>query len=158
MNAPIRPALYAPSRLAASAITEQATGRRVGSNEWALYPKIINLDIAISPALQAQCVEIHPELGFSAWNAGEVILISKLTQQGRQLRERLIDTTWPGARLDVLAQLKRQGHSRQYVSLDDVNDAFAAVWTACRIGAGQAERLPEVPEVDSRGLRMEIWF
>ena len=158
MNAPIRPALYAPSRLAASAITEQATGRRVGSNEWALYPKIINLDIAISPALQAQCVEIHPELGFSAWNGGEVIAISKLTQQGRQLRERLIDTTWPGARLDVLAQLKRQGHNRQYVSLDDVNDAFAAVWTACRIGAGQAERLPEVPEVDSRGLRMEIWF
>ena len=32
-NAPIRPALYAPSRLAASAITQNAAGRGVGANE-----------------------------------------------------------------------------------------------------------------------------
>jgi predicted RNase H-like nuclease len=66
-NAPIRPALYAPSRLAASAITQNAAGRGVGSNEWALYPKIINLDVVITPAHQEWCFEIHPEICFCAW-------------------------------------------------------------------------------------------
>jgi predicted RNase H-like nuclease len=69
-NAPIRPALYAPSRLAASAVTQAAVNRQVGSNEWALYPKIINLDLAITPLHQRWCFEIHPEVSFYGWNNG----------------------------------------------------------------------------------------
>ena len=157
-NAPIRPTLYAPSRLAASAITQKATNRRVGSNERALYPKIINLDRTIEPSHQNWCYEIHPEISFSAWNNGTAIRFEKNSEQGRQEREFLIDTAWPGARQAVLVQLQHQGHNRQHVGLDDINDAFAALWTARRITAGQAKRIPDVLSIDARGLRMEILY
>ena len=44
------------------------------------------------------------------------------------------------------------------VAIDDLLDAMAILWTADRYATGAAERLPESPEVDERGLRMEIWF
>jgi predicted RNase H-like nuclease len=157
-NAPIRPALYAPSRLAASAITEKATNRQVGSIEWALYPKVINLDVAITPSHQSWRFEIHPEICFCAWNNGTAIQLKKDSDQGRQDRESLIDTAWPGVRQTLLAQLQQQGHNRQHVALDDINDAFAALWTARRIAAGEAQRIPDAPAIDSRGLRMEMWY
>jgi predicted RNase H-like nuclease len=43
------------------------------------------------------------------------------------------------------------------VDLDDVLDALAAMWTAERVLAGTAVRLPENPPVDDVGLRMEMW-
>ena len=157
-NAPIRPALYAPSRLAASGITEKITNRKVGSNEWALYPKIINLDRVITPLHQRWCFEIHPEISFRAWNNGTPIQFEKDSDQGRLARESLIDAEWPGARQEMLGQLQKQGITREYVALDDLNDAFAALWTSHRIAAGQARRIPDSPEVDAQGLRMEMWY
>ncbi len=41
---------------------------------------------------------------------------------------------------------------------DDLLDACAAAWTAGRVAKGAAERLPETPPTDARGLRMEIVF
>ena len=41
---------------------------------------------------------------------------------------------------------------------DEVLDAAAACWTAQRVADGLAERLPETPELDRRGRRMEIVF
>jgi hypothetical protein len=40
----------------------------------------------------------------------------------------------------------------------DVVDALAAAWTARRIADGEAQRIPELPEKDARGLRMEMWW
>lgn len=157
-NAPIRPALYAPSRLAASAVTQATVNRQVGSNEWALYPKIINLDLAITPLHQRWCFEIHPEVSFYSWNNGAPIQDEKDSDPGRQVREALIDAAWPNVRMDLLASLQQQGISREHYSLDDLNDAFAAVWTARKILQGQAQRIPEAQEIDARGLRMEMWY
>ena len=36
--------------------------------------------------------------------------------------------------------------------------AVAAAWTAARIADGAAQALPEEPELDPRGLRMEMVF
>jgi predicted RNase H-like nuclease len=157
-NAPIRPALYAPSRLAASAVTQAMVNRQVGSNEWALYPKIINLDLAITPLHQRWCFEIHPEVSFYGWNNGVPIQDEKDSDLGRQAREALIDAAWPNARMDLLGSVQQQGINREHYSLDDLNDAFAAVWTARKILQGQAQRIPEAQEIDARGLRMEMWY
>ena len=157
-NAPIRPALYAPSRLAASRITQKIADRQVGSTEWALYPKIINLDSAITPLHQRWCFEIHPEISFCTWNNDTPIQFEKASGQGKHARESLIDAAWPGVREEIIAQLQQQGITRKYVGLDDLNDAFAALWTSHRIAAGQAQRIPNAPEVDARGLRMEMWY
>ena len=47
---------------------------------------------------------------------------------------------------------------RTQVAPDDLLDAYVLTRTACRIATGQASRVPPAPPVDSRGLRMEIWF
>ena len=157
-NAPIRPALYAPSRLAASAVTQREVNRQVGAQEWALYPKVINLDLAITPSHQRWCFEIHPEVSFYRWNDRVPIQYGKDTDMGKQARETLIDAAWPKARQSVLTSLQQQGVSREYYAMDDINDAFAALWTARRIALGQAERIPEAPDIDESGLRMEMWY
>ena len=157
-NAPIRQALYAPSRLAASDITESVTNRRVGVQEFALYPKIIDLDRAITPDQQDRFFEIHPEICFWAWNNNFPIAHSKKTQEGKQARDNLIDAAWPGARMEIHNQLTRDRISREYVALDDVNDAFAALWTAIRKANNTALRIPLNPEIDERNLRMEMWY
>jgi predicted RNase H-like nuclease len=41
---------------------------------------------------------------------------------------------------------------------DDINDAFAVLWTARRIHAGRARVIPDPPEKDARGIDMAIWY
>ena len=157
-NAPLRPALYAPSRVAASAISHALCGRKVGAQEWSLYPKVINLDRVLTPLHQRWCFEVHPELSFAVWSANGPLAEAKDTPEGRRRREELIDGAWRGARLDALADLGPHQHGSADYALDDVNDAFAAVWTARRIVEGKAERIPDMPEIDGRGLRIEMWI
>ena len=82
----------------------------------------------------------------------------KGSNQGRQARETLIDTAWPNARQNLLACLQQQNIGQEEYALDDLNDAFAALWTARKIACGQAQRIPALPDVDARGLRMEMWY
>lgn len=157
-NAPLRSALYAPSRLAASAITLAASEREVGIQEWSLYPKIINLDLAITPLHQRWCFEIHPELSFREWNSGNALQSEKDSAEGRQAREALIDAKWPDARAVVTAQFAQQQVNSKWYHPDDLNDSFAALWTAERILTRNAQRIPDGPPIDVRGLRMEMWY
>jgi predicted RNase H-like nuclease len=47
---------------------------------------------------------------------------------------------------------------RTQVARDDLLDACVLAWTAYRIATAQAQRVPDHPQEDSRGLRMEIWY
>ena len=154
-DAPLRPALDAPSRLAADLITREIDGRGVSTQAWEVSHKVRNMDRAITPQHQAWCVEVHPELSFAAWNGGAPLLTSKKTDEGRLAREALIDARWPGCQARLLAAL--DGAPRSHWAVDDLNDALAALWTAERFARGTAERIPEEPQVDARGLRCEMW-
>jgi predicted RNase H-like nuclease len=44
------------------------------------------------------------------------------------------------------------------VGADDVLDAAVAAWSAGRHAQGRSERVPESPERDPRGLRMEMVY
>jgi len=70
---------------------------------------------------------------------------------GRVEREALIDSVWPGER----ERLRRVLRGHRYKA-DDLNDAFAALWTARRIRNNEAAVLPVLPRKDTHGLRMEI--
>jgi hypothetical protein len=59
----------------------------------------------------------------------------------------LIDAARPG---------ERERCGREDCARNDLNDVFAALWTIRRVGAGKAETLASVAEVDAVGLRMEI--
>lgn len=117
-----------------------------------LLPKIDEVDRALSPALQRRVREVHPELSFALASHGATLPLSKKTAEGRAQRARLLVRLGFPAPLRLLGARLPAG-----VSADDLLDACIACWTAGRIAAGAAEVFPPAPEVDARGLRMELW-
>jgi predicted RNase H-like nuclease len=129
-------------------------GRGLTRQAYYLLPKIRDVDqhVAANPSHQARISEVHPEVSFAAWNGGAAMNYRKATAVGRAERERLTDGVWPGEGERLWASVRRgKGCGR-----DDLNDAFAVLWTVRRIAAGEAVRMPEEVELDEYGVRMEI--
>ena len=118
---------------------------------FALLPKIAEVDDLMTPKLQRRVSEVHPELSFMELNAGEPLAYAKLRAAGLLSRMRLLTEVGLTAGLEDAAD--RMGKA----GLDDLLDATVAAWTARRMWLGLATRIPDQPEVDVRGLRMEMW-
>lgn len=155
-DAPIRSALRAATREEASRITELRDGRRVSTQAWGLYKKILAVDalLVTSGEARARIREVHPEVCFWAWNGGAPMRAAKKTPAGMRQRKALVEK-WLGA--GVLARARKL-HPARDVADDDILDAIAALWTATRIADGRARTLPKTPPVDATGLRMEIVY
>lgn len=114
-----------------------------------ILPKMREADAVMTPALQARVHESHPEVSFCALN-GDCLQHAKRTREGHQ------------ERLDLLAGVFRapagDWRAPRGAALDDLYDAAVLAWTAGRVVRGEAQSLPAVPEVDARGLRMEIVY
>jgi predicted RNase H-like nuclease len=154
--APIRPAMKARFRKEADEITRSADGRGVGAQAWGLYTRIREVDeIVLVDPLARRCIyEVHPEVSFMYWNEGSAIVESKKSDEGMAIRTRLIDKHFGE---DVRSAVLKQ-HTQSLVREDDVNDAFAAVWTAERIYSGSVKVIPNPPELDSMGIEMAMWY
>ncbi len=155
-TAPIRPVLHAGTRTEASSIRKRAEGKKVSAQVWGIVPKIREIDrlLSANPSLQAFVREVHPEICFMAWNGGAPIADRKKSPGGKARRAALV-AAYFGRRAFALV---RERHPRTKVADDDINDAFAALWTAERILDGSAKVIPDRPCRDPFGLRMEICY
>lgn len=151
--APVRACLGAATYSDACAAHVSADGRRMSQQAFGILRKIREVDELLSgdPRLQDRVREVHPELCFAMWNKGTPMLHRKSRRPGRFEREALIDSLWLGER----ERLRRVLCGHRYKA-DDLNDAFAALWTARRIRNHEAAVLPVSPPADIRGLRMEM--
>lgn len=98
---------------------------------------------------QRSVFEVHPELGFYQLNDDEPLKFGKRTHLGIDERLGLLRARMPGIERvvdNVPAGLK----------MPTVLDACVNLWTARRIAARAVQRLPEVPEWNEDGLRMEL--
>ncbi len=154
--APIRSALKSETRIEADAINRSVDGRGVNVFSWGLYQKINNVDheLVSNPELSERVREIHPELSFMELNNGSSIPEPKRKPVGESIRRVLVNNYFGQNTFDTI----RQQHSVNHVRNDDINDAFAALWTAERIFNGKAKVVPDVAEVDFAGLRIGIWY
>jgi len=154
--APIRPALDATSRLAASEITRAVDGRGVGVQAWNIYKKVQDVDnyLRSNPTWREWLFEVHPELSFRAWNNNFPIPVSKKSKEGMRIRKQLIAHRYSSG---IFHKIRGQ-YPQSVVANDDIADAFAALWTAVRIYTGVAIFIPAPPEVDSFGLCMAIVY
>jgi hypothetical protein len=100
--------------------------------------------------LAARVFEVHPEVSFSAW-AGKPMRYSKKKATGRLDRRKLILAEWPDAITSCQAMLAGERYE-----VDDLYDAFAALWTARRISAKKARAIPSISPRDANGLPMKI--
>ncbi|HEX3069522.1 MAG TPA: DUF429 domain-containing protein, partial [Thermoanaerobaculia bacterium] len=151
--APIRPALHASSYDEAKATSRAVQNKGISKQGWAIYPKIRELDDALcaSAGLRARVFEVHPEVTFSEWS-GTPIVPPKRKAAGHAIRRILIDDHFG----PLAFESARASIARRDAADDDIADAFAALWTARRIAAGNARSLPDVPPFDRAGLPMRM--
>lgn len=119
---------------------------------WAIRPKIIEIDRAITPEAQARVHEAHPELAFARLNKGTP-LDSKHTAEGLAARKHLLQRAGFKNLDDWLQRLRGTG-----AKADDLLDSCVLVLTARNLLRRRAKFAPEVFERDSRGLRMAIAY
>jgi len=112
--------------------------------------KIWDADRCMTPALQARVTESHPEVTFWALNGGQALAHNKKRPEGRRQRLALLERVF-GKSAGTLSPPRG-------AAWDDLYDAAALAWTASRVAFGVERRMPEAPEVDARGLRMEIVY
>ena len=103
----------------------------------------------MQPYRQRQVFEVHPELSFYQLNDDRPMQHSKYDEEGVLERRRLVEAKIPG--VDVVLEASLPGISPRHLL-----DATADMVTARRIAARAVERLPEDPEWDEQGVRMEL--
>jgi predicted RNase H-like nuclease len=145
---PVRAALQADTYAEALAVSRALTGRGISSQAFRLRDKILQVD---GWRERAPClvVEAHPELSFGAM-AGAPLADSKSTWAGAIQRSQLLAANGIHLAGDL-------GLSGLRVGVDDVLDAAAVAWTATRVAAGTARRLPALAERFSDGIDCAIW-
>ena len=114
-----------------------------------LLPRIREVQDNVASYHQRSVFEVHPELGFYQLNDDAPLRYSKRTSLGIEERLALLQARMPG--------LERVLDNRpESVPLPRLLDACVDLWTARRVAARALSRLPEVPEWNEDGLRMEL--
>lgn len=149
--APIRPCLSARDYKSASEISFKHSGRKLSKQSFFLLEKIHQVDDLMTPLLQRRVCEVHPEISFWALNNKKPMQHEKKRLIGRKERMKLLFPLF----LDVEEIVTKERKPKE-VAPDDILDALVAVWTAGQAIAKKAKALPQHPESDSKGLRMEI--
>jgi predicted RNase H-like nuclease len=118
----------------------------------AILPKIAEAEVMITPDLQAQVHEGHPEVSFAVMNGGRPVLTKKKRIAGREARLALLAPSFGDLRM-YIAVGRQLG-----AEPDDVLDAFAMLWTARRIVDADPDLLlfPRIAERASGGKTAQI--
>jgi predicted RNase H-like nuclease len=150
---PIRPVLKSKSYEDACSIGLQTDGRKLSKQSWAILPKIKEVDDFLSADITRQrwLREVHPEVCFAVWNGGAAMVEGKKTLQGQEARRALVESIYGNSLRSMIQSPFGRGFA-----MDDLLDAFAALWTCERVVEGRARTFPLNPKKDSVGLVMEM--
>ncbi len=151
---PCRAALSIEDYWEASTANFRVTGRKLSKQADGIRRKIREVDSGMTSDRQARVHEVHPELCFWALNNREPIFSNKKRLAGRAQRWRLLRTVLQSLPVEP----PRPRDLPHACAVDDYIDALVAAWTAVSISRGSAQRIPSQPEMDDKGLRMEMWL
>ena len=125
--------------------------RKLSKQSFGIFPKVREVDEAITPSLQSRIKEVHPEVIFYEMNDCRPLNFSKKKRNGASERIELLERSgFPWSTLRHPIYLKKD------VADDGIIDACACAWSARRIIAGTARHYPTTEERDARGLLMRI--
>ena len=144
ISAPSRKVLRAGSYEAARKLD-----KKLSPFSWALGKKVAEIEKEIQPYWQRTVFEVHPELSFYQLNEDVPMTYSKHSEEGQKERREVLERRLKGVERILDAELPG-------VKPYQLLDAAACLWTSRRIASRAVSRLPEFPEWDTEGLRMEI--
>jgi predicted RNase H-like nuclease len=114
-----------------------------------LLPRYREVAEEMAPFRQRTVYEAHSDVSFYELNDGQPLQWPKNTEEGRDERRALLELKFPA--VDRILSAEVPGASMAHLL-----DAAVFVWTARRIFARAATHIPQDPEWDEQGLRMEI--
>jgi predicted RNase H-like nuclease len=129
----------------------KADGKGLSVQMFNILPKIEQLDDFVRGA-PLPMYETHPELVFARLNGG-VPLVGKKTPAGFEARLALLQRQGLCGVESWLPRLRGSGAGR-----DDLLDAYACALAAFDAANGIFRRVTETPQVDRRGLAMQIHY
>lgn len=141
-----------PVRGALQAMSYEEAARLSGGMSavtWGLLRRFAEVDQEMAPYRQRTVFEVQPELSFYQLNEDKPMRFSKRSHIGMEERKDLLKGRIQGMDRIVDADLPR-------VKPWQLIDAAACLWTTRRIASRAMTRLPEDPEWDELGLRMEL--
>jgi predicted RNase H-like nuclease len=144
-SAPCRMILDAHTPLAAIA----NNGGHLDAVTLRLLPRIEEVAREVQSHWQRTIFEANAELSFYQLNGDQPILASKRTKEGVAERRALLMKRLPGVEKALDVHLS-------HIAPWHLLDATAVLWTARRIAARAVNRVPENPEWNVDGVRMEI--
>jgi len=116
-----------------------------------LLPRYREVAAEMAPFRQRTVYEVHSDMTFFELNEGQPLQYPKQTEKGIEERKALLEVKFPAVTRILAAEGELPG-----ASVSHLLDVAAFVWTARRIFNRAAVRLPQDPEWDEQGLRMEI--
>ena len=149
----------APSRMALAlfragcgyhALNAGLTGPKLSQQAYHITRRISDVDDWMTPERQQTRREGHPEVAFALLTGRT--LPPKKSRAGAQAR----DTALSGLGFDLPGLTATLPPRAGRWAMDDLRDACVLAWVASRVVTGSHSALPERPETDARGLRMEI--
>ncbi len=153
--APLRPTLRAKDYAGALAQYRRLSGRGLTRQSWNLVPKIRELDqlLLADAGARATLHEAHPEFLFASL-AGGPMSEAKKTRAGFTQRMTLLSILHADA--EALVASAFLAHGGFEAARDDVVDAF--VLALCARKPEQLLAIPEEPEIDPKGLPMQMHY
>lgn len=144
--------LTPPVRKALQAQTYEEAARLsggMGAVTWTLLHRFREVDAELAPYRQRAIFEVHPELSFFQLNEDRPMQFSKRSHLGLEERRALLKGRIQGMERIVDADIPK-------VRPWQLVDAAACLWTTRRIASRAMTRIPDDPEWDETGLRMEL--
>lgn len=114
-----------------------------------LLPRYKEVAAEMAPYRQRTVYEVTSEMSFYQLNEDTPLRWSKRTEAGQEERRALLARRIPGGERIYDCKIPKVPYSHML-------DVAAFMWTARRIFARAAVRMPEDPQWDDQGLRMEI--
>lgn len=154
-SAPARDTLKARTYDQAKERNRRATGAAISKQCWGILPKVKELDDFLERNPGARLSEMHPEVCFWALNRGRTLVHPKRTWPG--FKERLAILQGENAGVEGFVESFLHATRRKDVKRDDLLDALAGALTMS-LGEIQMRAFPAKPEIDDRGLSMQMVY
>ena len=154
---PCRAAVYADAYQEASKVNYRNTGKKLSKQTWGIVPKIREVDefLRREKLARSRIREIHPEVCFWALNGGKSMMHRKKSPEGFSERMKVLRRVF--SYTNSVVKCAQDTCKNSKVAEDDILDALVAAVTASREKQG-LPTIPEKPEIDSKGLPMEMVY
>lgn len=152
---PCREAVYEETYEKACETNERLTGKRISKQTWNIIPKIRDVDSFLikNKSYREKVREVGPEICFQSF-AGFPMKFSKKKVEGFLERKEALNNVCKF--VDEIIEYSFLKYRRKELAKDDIMDSLAAVLTAKQGRKYGFIYLPEEPEIDSRGLKIQM--